>query len=90
MPKEPPKDPNRVSCKLCVNECKVPEDEKGYCGLRKNIDGKILGPTKNLASLSFYHDSLPTENFALASSYVRKRREPPNSYRKYFISTWIY
>jgi uncharacterized Fe-S radical SAM superfamily protein PflX len=77
LPKEPPKDPNRVSCKLCVNECKVPKDEKGYCGLRKNIDGKILGPTKNLASLSFYHDSLPTKNFALTSSYVRKRREPP-------------
>lgn len=60
MPKEPPKDPNGVSCKLCVNECKVPKDEKGYRGLRKNIDGKILGSTKNLASLSFYHDSLPT------------------------------
>ncbi|GAG69008.1 unnamed protein product, partial [marine sediment metagenome] len=40
--------------------CKIPKGEKGYCGLRKNVDDKIIGPTKNLASLSFYHDNLPT------------------------------
>ncbi|GAG66387.1 unnamed protein product [marine sediment metagenome] len=60
LPEEPPKDPNGISCKLCVNECKIPKGEKGYCGLRKNVDDKIIGPTKNLASLSFYHDNLPT------------------------------
>ncbi len=45
LPEEPPKDPNGVSCKLCVNECKIANGKKGYCGLRKNVDDKIIGPT---------------------------------------------
>ncbi len=28
--------------------------------MRKNINGRIVGPTKDLASLSYYHDRLPT------------------------------
>lgn len=60
LPLEPPKDSKGIGCELCVNECKIAKGEKGYCGLRKNVDGKLLGPTKDLASLSFYHDNLPT------------------------------
>lgn len=60
LPLEPPKDSKGIGCELCVNECKVAKGEKGYCGLRKNVDGKLQGPTKDLASLSFYHDNLPT------------------------------
>lgn len=60
LPQEPPKDPDGISCKLCVNECQIPKDEKGYCGLRKNLDGKLIGPTRANANLSYYYDSLPT------------------------------
>lgn len=60
LPKEPPKDPDGISCRLCVNECQIPKEEKGYCGLRKNLDGKLVGSTKVDARLSYYHDSLPT------------------------------
>ncbi|MBA7572424.1 hypothetical protein ES695_13735 [Candidatus Atribacteria bacterium 1244-E10-H5-B2] len=45
LPIEPPKDPYGANCKLGVNECKIPKGEKGYCGLRKNVDDKIIGPT---------------------------------------------
>lgn len=60
LPEEPPKDPDGISCKLCVNECQIPIGKKGYCGLRENLDGKLIGPTKAKAFLTYYQDSLPT------------------------------
>ncbi len=60
LPEAPPKDPEGVSCKLCVNECRIPEGGSGYCGLRRNVDGKLTGPTEDVANLTYYHDSLPT------------------------------
>jgi len=60
LPEESSKDPNGIVCKLCANECKIEEGEKSYCGLRKNVNGKLIGLTRDLASLSFYHDNLPT------------------------------
>jgi pyruvate formate lyase activating enzyme len=29
-----------VTCRLCPRECKVPPDERGYCGVRENRGGK--------------------------------------------------
>lgn len=60
LPEEPPKDPNGISCKLCVNECMIPKGGRGYCGLRENRDGKLIGPTEETANLTYYHDALPT------------------------------
>lgn len=60
LPSQPPKDPLGIPCKLCINECKIPNEGKGYCGLRKNINGKLTGPTEDLANLTYYHDRLPT------------------------------
>ncbi len=60
LPIMPPKDPNGVSCKVCVNECKIPENGVGYCGLRKNERGKITGVSSAKGKLSWYHDPLPT------------------------------
>ncbi|MGB2979750.1 MAG: radical SAM protein, partial [Candidatus Zixiibacteriota bacterium] len=39
LPAEPPKESSGVKCNLCVNECGIPEGERGYCGLRKNESG---------------------------------------------------
>lgn len=60
LPVEPYKNPNGISCKLCVNECQIPKGKKGYCGLRRNVDGKLVGPKDNNAYLTYYHDNLPT------------------------------
>ncbi|MFQ5952077.1 MAG: radical SAM protein [Candidatus Omnitrophota bacterium] len=60
LPPETPKDSKGISCKICVHECEIPEGGKGYCGLRRNIGGKLIGPTKDKAHLSYYHDNLPT------------------------------
>ena len=60
LPGNPPKDSHGVICALCVNECSIPKGGKGYCGLRENIDGVLVGPTKTKAALTYYHDNLPT------------------------------
>ncbi len=60
LPEKPPKDPRGISCKICVNECKIPEGGLGYCGLRKNENGRLIGVSAEKGKLSWYHDPLPT------------------------------
>jgi pyruvate formate lyase activating enzyme len=62
LPCVPPKASNGVNCKICVNECQIPENEKGYCGLRKNEAGKLIHicGTKDSAVVDWYYDFLPT------------------------------
>ncbi len=60
LPQEPPKEPGGLLCKICVNECCLPEEQLGYCGLRRNERGKITGVSSEEGKLSWYHDPLPT------------------------------
>jgi len=43
-----------------VNRCRIGEGEWGYCGLRKNVRGRLEGVSATKGKLSWYHDSLPT------------------------------
>lgn len=60
LPSEPPKASNGISCKICANQCQIPEGEIGYCGLRKNQERRLVGAEPTEGSLSFYYDNLPT------------------------------
>ncbi len=60
LPSFPPKVEKGLKCKICANECVIPLGETGYCGLRKNENGKLLGPFINEAKVSWYLDPLPT------------------------------
>ena len=60
LPEEPPKDPKGIPCNICINECRIPDGEMGYCGLRKNENGKLTGVSADKGKLSWYHDPLPT------------------------------
>ncbi len=60
FPATPPCDPQGLPCRLCVNECRIPEGHCGYCGLRKNIEGRLTGGSEQFGKLSWYHDPLPT------------------------------
>lgn len=60
LPKEPPKETDGISCELCVNECRIPEEGKGYCNLRQNVKGTLVGPSESKANLTYYHDRIPT------------------------------
>jgi pyruvate formate lyase activating enzyme len=62
LPPFPPQTSNGFSCKICANQCKLGDGEKGYCGLVVNCKGKLLRyagfPDKGL--LEYYYDPLPT------------------------------
>ncbi|MEW6569783.1 MAG: radical SAM protein [Nitrospirota bacterium] len=60
LPVAPPKDPEGIPCNICVNECRIPENGRGYCGLRKNEGGRLKGVSPEQGKLSWYHDPLPT------------------------------
>ena len=60
LPPVPPDDPDGILCNLCVNACKIGKGCIGYCGLRKNEDGRLTGASTTKAKLSWYHDPLPT------------------------------
>jgi len=60
LPPVPPDDPQGVRCNLCVNACRIGEDDIGYCGLRENRGGRLTGGAAAAARLSWYHDPLPT------------------------------
>ncbi len=60
LPPVPPDDPDGIQCDLCVNACKIGKGCIGYCGLRKNRDGRLTGASITTAKLSWYHDPLPT------------------------------
>jgi len=60
LPEQPPKDPRGVQCRFCVNECSIPENGSGYCGLRKNTGKRLSGVTADSGKFSWYHDPLPT------------------------------
>jgi len=51
-----------AKCHFCANECAIGEDERGYCGLRENRDGKLrhLAGTRARGLVGWYHDALPT------------------------------
>ncbi|MFX0097833.1 MAG: radical SAM protein [Candidatus Hodarchaeota archaeon] len=59
-PSQPPK--KGVNCGFCVNRCKIPSEEKGYCGIVTNVKGKLvrLAGTPEKGLLSWYYDPLPT------------------------------
>ena len=60
LPPFPPSDPDGIKCMICANECKIPENEFGFCGLRKNVKKSLLGLSYKEAKVSWYLDPLPT------------------------------
>lgn len=60
LPPSPPDSPGGLPCNVCVNRCRMAQNEMGYCGLRRNQNGRLVGVTATAAKLSWYHDPLPT------------------------------
>ncbi|MDI6902313.1 MAG: radical SAM protein [Methanocellales archaeon] len=48
LPSEPPRE--GVRCGRCVNDCRIPSGERGYCGLSVDVSGVV----------QCYYDPLPT------------------------------
>ncbi|GAG30998.1 unnamed protein product, partial [marine sediment metagenome] len=49
-----------AQCNLCVNQCKIPLNNKGFCGLRTNVCGKLKNILGTKAVVEWYYDPLPT------------------------------
>jgi pyruvate formate lyase activating enzyme len=60
LPPEPPRFHEGTPCPLCFQECRIPEGGRGYCGLRRVEDGRLLGGRPHEGNLSYYYDPLPT------------------------------
>lgn len=60
LPASPPSDPQGIQCTLCQNQCKIPAGQRGYCSIRKNENGHLIGGTPQFAAVSWYYDPLPT------------------------------
>ena len=52
LPGLPPYDPDGIKCNLCMNQCQIPENGFGYCGLRRNDNGRIEGVTASKGKYS--------------------------------------
>jgi len=59
LPPTPPATKGGVQCKVCANRCVIGKGEIGYCGFRKNEEGRLV-PEIELGKFSFYYDPLPT------------------------------
>ena len=59
LPGMPPRDQSGITCTLCANSCRIAEGHVGYCGIRSNEEGKIVGGTAR-ANVEWYYDPLPT------------------------------
>jgi hypothetical protein len=57
LPPEPPRTAGGVRCGLCDADCLIGEGEMGYCGLRKNIDGRLQSPVS--AEKALLHGAAP-------------------------------
>jgi len=62
LPREPPRGARGVRCGLCDLDCVIPEDGVGYCGLVRNVNGRIvhLSGQPHTAILEYYYDPHPT------------------------------
>lgn len=60
LPAFPPAADNGLECHLCTNQCRISEGERGYCGVRQNLDGEFTKNGISLGNFSCYYDRLPT------------------------------
>jgi len=78
-----PRDVDGVVCRFCVNECSISAGSVGFCGVRKNEGGRLVGGVRR-GYLRYYFDPLPTNcvaEFCCSASregFSRYRREAFN------------
>jgi pyruvate formate lyase activating enzyme len=62
LPSRPARDPDGVPCALCSNQCRISENQSGFCGLRTARNGRLvhLAGTPARGLLHWYRDALPT------------------------------
>lgn len=60
LPVDSPRTLDGYSCKLCFRDCRMGQDDLGYCGVRGGTRSSLRRDGRLLAPVSFYYDPLPT------------------------------
>jgi pyruvate formate lyase activating enzyme len=62
LPGRPPRAEGGTRCALCVQECRIGEGQRGFCGLRTSRQGRLahLAGLPRHGLLEWYRDPLPT------------------------------
>ncbi|MBU1740857.1 MAG: radical SAM protein, partial [Proteobacteria bacterium] len=60
LPAKTPRSQEGLVCDRCLNVCRIGLDRFGYCGLRKNEAGQLVGGDQDTGRVSWYLDPLPT------------------------------
>ena len=55
----PPRDPGGIRCAFCTHGCRIGPGRTGFCGLRRNVGGRLVGGVRR-GNFSWYPDPLPT------------------------------
>jgi pyruvate formate lyase activating enzyme len=48
-----------LQCDTCVNQCQIPDGERGFCSLKRNKGGKFNGEKFKEGNLIWYYTKLP-------------------------------
>jgi pyruvate formate lyase activating enzyme len=83
LPNVLPWTPGGLRCRLCMNECSLGEGEYGYCGIRRNREGRMesLVPARS-ALAHAYFDPLPTN--CCAAWFCSGSHEPGSNLAVFF------
>ncbi|NOX56755.1 MAG: radical SAM protein [Planctomycetes bacterium] len=60
LPGSVPRSQPGARCRQCANGCRIAPGQVGYCGVRANKSGRLIGGDAAAAAVSWYHDALPT------------------------------
>ena len=60
LPTEIPRSDDGRTCHRCENTCRIPDGGRGYCGVRRVENRKLVGGSRHEGRLSSYRDPLPT------------------------------
>ena len=50
LPVQPPRSSSGIPCDVCSHECRIGDGEVGYCGLRRNVSGRLLSEVSTEAA----------------------------------------
>jgi pyruvate formate lyase activating enzyme len=60
LPLKPPSTHDGLLCNLCLHQCRMGPDERGYCGIRRGTEESLRQDGRLRADVCYYYDPLPT------------------------------
>jgi len=98
LPSSPPKSPEGVPCNVCANECIMGKGETSFCGLKRNVDGRLESlSSSKIGILYSYLDSQVTNCCAAwfcpagtSAGYPISTYRPGPEYGYYNLAIFFY